>query len=84
MENQKKKKFQFFQRATHAQVEFIKNNSVRDKRAPFMILKRQDELQKEFQQKNVQTEMDQNFRQFELQVEQMAFSHQISLMLAFC
>ena len=68
MENTKRKKFQFFQRATHAQVEFIKNNSIRDKRAPFMILKRQDELQKEFQQNISQEEMDQRFQQHELHV----------------
>ena len=68
MENAKKKKFQFFQRATHAQVEFIKNTTVRDKRAPFMILKRQDELHKEFLKSDFQSEMDLKFKQHETEV----------------
>lgn len=68
MEAAPKRKFQFFKRATQAQVEFIKNSSIRDKRAPFLIMKRQDELKKEFQQDIFQSQMNQTFQQYELQV----------------
>lgn len=68
MGDAQKKKFRFFQRATHAQVEFIKNTSVRDKRAPFMILKVQDEMHKEFQQADFRNQMDLKFQEHELQV----------------
>ncbi len=68
MVDAQKKKFRFFQRATQAQVEFIKNATVRDKRAPFMILKAKDQMHKEFQQEDFKNQMDLKFQEHELQV----------------
>lgn len=79
MDGTKKIRFQFFQRAAHAQLEFIQNKSVRDKRAPFLILARQDDLQKEFQKKDFQSQMDENFLESEVIVcNILPFLHRIT------